>query len=112
MSWLRFGLSRRVADRADIDWPGYSATHLPERFAIIGVERGRTIRGYRMTAEENVGRILQTATDVIGNEPAAREWMDKRSGTLGGTPRELARSDEGAERVLLHLAGISRHRVG
>ena len=65
-----------------------------------------------MTAEDNLNKILDVAINVIGNEPAAREWMDKRSGTLGGTPRELARSDEGAERVLLHLAAISRHRVG
>jgi len=63
-----------------------------------------------MTAEDNVGRILEQATDVIGSEEAAREWLDKRSGTLGGTPRELAGTPEGTDRVLLHLAGISRHR--
>ena len=64
---------------------------------------------YSMTAEENVRKILSRATDVIGNDAAAREWLDKRSGTLGATPRELAETDEGTERVLLHLAGISRH---
>ena len=62
-----------------------------------------------MTAEDNLNKILDVAINVIGNEPAAREWLDKRSGTLGATPRELAETDEGTERVLLHLAGISRH---
>jgi uncharacterized protein (DUF2384 family) len=65
-----------------------------------------------MTADENLARILEQAIDVIGNEPAAREWLDKRSGTLGGAPRELAQTDEGTERVLLHLTSISRHRSG
>ena len=64
-----------------------------------------------MTAEENVAKILEQAKDVIGNEAAAREWLDRCSGTLGGAPRELAHTSEGAERVLLHLADISRHRV-
>ena len=68
--------------------------------------------GDSMTAEENVARILERATDVIGNEAAAREWLDKRSGTLGATPRELAGSTEGTDKVFLHLANISRHRVG
>lgn len=65
-----------------------------------------------MTAQENLSKILEQAKDVIGNETAAREWLDKRSGTLGATPRELAETGEGTERVLLHLANISRHRVG
>ena len=65
-----------------------------------------------MTAEDNLNKILDVAINVIGNEPAAREWLDKRSGTLGGTPRELAQSADGTDRVLMHLASISRHRVG
>lgn len=65
-----------------------------------------------MTAEQNVAKILERAADIIGNEAAALEWLDNRSGTLGATPRELAASNEGTERVLLHLVNISRHRVG
>ncbi len=65
-----------------------------------------------MTTEENLTLILERAVEVIGNEAAALEWIDKRSATLASTPRELAVSDEGRDRVLLHLNGISRHRVG
>ena len=65
-----------------------------------------------MTEDANLAQILERATDVLGSEAAAADWIDKRSATLGGTPRELAQSNEGKERVLLHLAGISRHRVG
>lgn len=64
-----------------------------------------------MTTKANLDLILERAIDVIGNEAAAAEWIDKRSATLGATPRELAQSDEGRERVLLHLNGISRHRI-
>ena len=64
-----------------------------------------------MTLEENIQKILEMATDVIGNEAAAREWLDKRSGTLGATPRELASTHDGTQQVLLHLAGISRHLI-
>ena len=62
-----------------------------------------------MAVQDNIETIIATASDVIGNEAAAREWLDKRSGTLGASPRELAETDEGTRRVLLHLAGISRH---
>jgi uncharacterized protein (DUF2384 family) len=64
-----------------------------------------------MTAQDNIALILERAIDVIGNESAAEEWIDKRSATLGATPRELAATSEGRDRVLLHLNGISRHRV-
>jgi hypothetical protein len=65
-----------------------------------------------MTTEGNLALILERAIEVIGNEAAAEEWIDKRSATLGATPRELAGSNEGRDRVLLHLNGISRHRIG
>ena len=65
-----------------------------------------------MATEDNLTAILDRAIEIIGNEAAAAEWIDKRSATLGATPRELAASDEGAKRVLLHLNGISRHRIG
>lgn len=65
-----------------------------------------------MIHDQNISLILERAIDVIGNEEAAMEWIDKRSATLGATPRELAATSEGRDRVLLHLNGISRHRVG
>jgi uncharacterized protein (DUF2384 family) len=65
-----------------------------------------------MSIEQNLLTILDRAIDVIGNREAAIEWMDKHSATLGARPRQLADSDEGRDRVLLHLNGISRHRIG
>ncbi|TCJ37076.1 antitoxin Xre/MbcA/ParS toxin-binding domain-containing protein [Parafrankia sp. BMG5.11] len=62
-------------------------------------------------AEDNITPIMDRALEVIGNEAAALEWIDKRSATLGATPRELAATPEGRDRVLLHLNGISRHRI-
>lgn len=59
---------------------------------------------------DNITRIIEQATDVLGDEDKARDWIDQVSATLGGTPRELATTDEGTTKVLLHLAGISRHR--
>lgn len=57
----------------------------------------------------DIERILDKAADVLGSRSQAEEWIDKRSATLGATPRELARDADGTRRVLLHLAGISRH---
>jgi uncharacterized protein (DUF2384 family) len=65
-----------------------------------------------MTDDANLALILERAADVIGSQGAAAEWIDKRSATLGATPRELAGTTEGRDRVLLHLNGISRHRIG
>lgn len=65
-----------------------------------------------MTTDDNISIILERAIDVIGNHSAAEEWIDKRSATLGATPRELAATPDGRDRVLLHLNSISRHRVG
>jgi uncharacterized protein (DUF2384 family) len=64
-----------------------------------------------MTSQANLNAILDRATEVLGNEAAAAEWIDKRSGTPGASPRELAVTDEGRDQVLLHLNGISRHRI-
>jgi len=60
--------------------------------------------------EPNMAQILERATEVLGSAQAAGEWVDKRSATLGATPRELSATTEGTDRVLLHLNGISRHR--
>lgn len=67
--------------------------------------------GSVMTSENNITAILDRAVEVLSNEAAAAEWIEKRSGTLGGSPRELAVTDEGRDRVLFHLNGISRHRI-
>jgi hypothetical protein len=64
-----------------------------------------------MSDDLNVSAILARATEVLGSETAAAEWIEKRSATLGATPRELAQTPEGRDRVLLHLNGISRHRL-
>lgn len=56
-----------------------------------------------------VKAILDKATDVLGGRDKAEDWIDQFSGTLGDYPRRLAATKEGTDRVLLHLAGISRH---
>lgn len=60
---------------------------------------------------DNIARILDRATDVLGDHERAVEWIDHMSGTLGGTPRNVAATDEGTDAVMLHLAGISRHSL-
>ena len=65
-----------------------------------------------MTTADSIAMILERGVEVIANQSAAEEWIDKRSATLGTTPRKLAASLEGRDRVLLHLNGISRHRLG
>lgn len=53
--------------------------------------------------------ILDKATNVLGSETAARDWIDQFSQTLGDIPRRLTSTKDGADEVLLHLATISRH---
>ena len=65
-----------------------------------------------MNQNSNLDDVLERAAEVLGSESAAAEWMEKRSATLGGTPRQIAETPEGKDRVLLHLNGISRHRFG
>ena len=65
-----------------------------------------------MNENSNLSVVLERAAEVLGSESAAAEWIEKRSATLGGTPREIAETPEGKDRVLLHLNGISRHRFG
>ena len=60
-----------------------------------------------MATSRNVERILDKATDVLGSAEWAHDWIDKRCGTLGGIPRELATTDQGTRQVLLHLARLS-----
>ncbi len=60
---------------------------------------------------QNITRILEKATDVLGTHERALDWVDHMSATLGGTPRELAETKEGTTAVLLHLGAISRHSL-
>jgi uncharacterized protein (DUF2384 family) len=57
----------------------------------------------------NLKRIHEKAADVLGSKEKADDWIDHASATLGGTPRRLSESEEGTNRVLIHLADISRH---
>lgn len=57
----------------------------------------------------NLQKIIDKATDVLGDEAKAIDWIDHTSATLGATPRQLSETQEGTDRVLLHLGGISRH---
>ncbi len=57
----------------------------------------------------NLETIMERATEILGSEERAKDWVEKVSGTLGASPLELSESEEGTDRVLLHLAGISRH---
>lgn len=57
----------------------------------------------------NLQKIHEKAIDVLGSQERATDWIDHTSATLGGTPRSLSESNEGTRKVLIHLAGISRH---
>jgi uncharacterized protein (DUF2384 family) len=59
----------------------------------------------------NLEKIIDKATDILGDEARALDWIDHTSATLGGTPRELSATDEGTNAVMIHLAGISRHTL-
>lgn len=57
----------------------------------------------------NLDKIIDYATDILSDREHALDWIDKMSATLGARPRDLAATKEGTDKVLLHLAGISRH---
>lgn len=59
----------------------------------------------------NLDQIIDKATDILGSEDRALDWVDKVSATLGSAPRGLSESQEGTEAVLLHLNTISRHSL-
>jgi len=61
--------------------------------------------------EKNIERIIEKATDVLGSNERALEWIEHVSATLEGTPKELARTHDGTEAVLIHLGAISRHSL-
>ena len=53
--------------------------------------------------------VIDRTIEVMGTVDRANDWLDHVSATLGGTPRSVMETQEGADRVLLHLAGIERH---
>lgn len=59
----------------------------------------------------NLEKIIDMATDVLGDDAKAEEWVDHTSATLGGTPRDLSETQEGTDKVLRHLGDISRHSL-
>lgn len=44
-----------------------------------------------MDDDASLASIRERAIDVLGSAEAAEDWLDKRSATLGATPRELGR---------------------
>ena len=56
-----------------------------------------------------VDLVYDKAVDVLGTPEAANDWMEHASATLGGKPKDVAITEEGYHKVMLHLAGISRH---
>lgn len=54
--------------------------------------------------------VLDFATDIFGSGEEAKEWMEKKSKTLGDSPINLIQTEDGKNRVIDHLKGISRHR--
>jgi uncharacterized protein (DUF2384 family) len=50
--------------------------------------------------------VRERAIEVLGSAGQAEEWMNSESRTLGGKPAQLARTEEGARKVLLHLHGV------
>ncbi len=57
----------------------------------------------------NIDKIINLAEDIFGSFERAKDWTEQFSLTLGDSPVNLSVSDAGTEKVLLHLAGISRH---
>ena len=49
---------------------------------------------------------LDRATEVLGDKKRAVEWLDKMSGTLGKSPRELLSDRAGLDRVLRHIRSV------
>ncbi|MBL6932887.1 MAG: DUF2384 domain-containing protein [Rhodospirillales bacterium] len=49
---------------------------------------------------------LDRATYVLGDKARAKEWLEKMSGTLGSSPKELLSTDEGLQRVMRHIKSV------
>jgi hypothetical protein len=59
---------------------------------------------------QRINRLIDHATLVLGDLGRANDWVQSYSASLAAKPIQLAESEEGLNRALLHLSGISRHR--
>jgi len=49
---------------------------------------------------------LERATEVLGDEEKAIEWLEKMSGTFSKSPKEILADQDGLDRVLRHLHSV------
>lgn len=59
-----------------------------------------------MMSSKHYGKALERASEVLGNEERAAEWLEKNNGALGCAPNALLDDEAGLDRVLLHLHQI------
>lgn len=56
-----------------------------------------------------IEEVINRAIEVFGTEGKAKDWMEKKSRTLGAAPEKLCETDEGCKKVLFHLHSIEIH---
>lgn len=54
----------------------------------------------------NYDIALARATEVLGDRERAVDWLDKMSGTLGNSPKELLSDTDGLNQVLRHIRSV------
>ncbi len=54
----------------------------------------------------NYDIALDRATEVLGTRERAEDWLEKMSGTLGNSPKDLLSDDQGLNRVLRHIHSV------
>ena len=107
---VRTGVPRRFVDElaTALDMPTYS-------LAPVLRTSNRTLRRYHpdkhLPSEISeraltIARILERATEVLGDRKAAAGWLTTMNGALEAVPLELLDSAFGAERVLEILGRI------
>ena len=55
---------------------------------------------------DNYEIALERAIEVLGTKERAEEWLEKVSGTLCGSPKEILQNQEGLNRVLRHIRSV------
>ena len=55
-------------------------------------------------------RVFRSLDSIVGNEQAARQWLNSENRGLNGRPVDLIRQTEGLVRVV-HYLDASRSRV-
>jgi len=50
--------------------------------------------------------VLDRAIEVLGTKESAVDWLEKMSGTLKLSPKDLCSTREGADQVLRHLFSV------